>query len=80
MRIGLLISCVLSSLSVLAQKTDTLLSGVYSWNRLDPQKEDTRVRRQILEGKTFALSDLEVHASTLEPGKAPDPPHVHNDQ
>jgi len=80
MRIGLLISCVLSSLSVLAQKTDTLLSGVYSWNRLEPQKEDTRVGRQILEGKTFALSDLEVHASTLEPGKAPHPPHVHNDQ
>jgi len=33
----------------------------------------------VLEGKTFALEYFEVHASTLEPGKAPHPPHVHDD-
>ena len=43
-------------------------------------KEDTRVRRQILDGKTFALSYFEIHASTLEAGNAPHPPHVHADQ
>jgi (S)-ureidoglycine aminohydrolase len=80
MRISSLILSVLSSFSVFAQQPDTLLSGVYSWNTLNPEKEDTRVRRQVLEGKTFALSDLEIHASTLEPGKAPHPPHTHNDQ
>ena len=63
----------------MAQKNDSLLSMVYSWNKLAPIKEDTRVRRQVLEGKTFALSYFEIHASTLEPGKAPHPPHVHDD-
>ena len=59
---------------------DSLLSNVYYWNKFEPKKEDTRVRRQILDGKTFALDYLEIHASTLEPGKAPHPPHLHADQ
>jgi len=63
-----------------AQKNDSILSGVYYWNKLEPVKEDTRVRRQVLEGKTFALEYFEIHASTLEPGKAPHPPHTHADQ
>ena len=53
---------------------------MYHWNKLEPIKEDTRVRRQVLEGKTFALEYFEIHASTLEPGKAPHPPHTHADQ
>ena len=65
--------------SLLAQTGDSLLSKVYYWNKLEVKKEDSRVRRQILEGKTFALSYFEIHASTLEPGKAPHPPHVHDD-
>ena len=47
---------------------------------LEPIKEDTRIRIQVLEGKTFALEYFEIHASTLEPGKAPHPPHTHADQ
>jgi (S)-ureidoglycine aminohydrolase len=66
--------------SLLAQKTDSIVSGVFHWNQLEPIKEDTRIRRQVLEGTTFALSHFEVHASSLEPGKAPHPPHVHNDE
>jgi (S)-ureidoglycine aminohydrolase len=70
----------INAFSTVAQKNDSLLSRVYYWNTLEPVKEDTRVRRQILEGKTFALSYFEIHATTLEPGKAPHPPHVHADQ
>ena len=71
---------IINTTSLLAQKTDSLLSGVYYWNKLQPVKEDTRVRRQVLEGKTFALDYFEIHTSTLEPGKAPHPPHTHADQ
>jgi (S)-ureidoglycine aminohydrolase len=86
MKIKLLI-LLLSPSILLAQNNvqrtpdgDSLLSNVYYWNKLEPKKEDSRVRRQILEGKTFALSYFEIHASTLEPGKAPHPPHTHADQ
>jgi len=70
---------IINASTSIGQKNDSLLSAVYHWKMLEPIKEDTRVRRQVLEGKTFALSYFEIHASTLEPGKAPHPPHVHDD-
>ena len=70
---------IINTLPSLAQKNDSLLSNVYYWNALEVKKEDTRVRRQVLDGKTLALDNFEVHTSTLEPGKAPHPPHVHSD-
>jgi len=80
MRSFLLISFVLISSLLAAQKTDSLEPKAYSWNKLEAIKEDTRVRRQILDGGTTSLANFEVHASTLEPGKAPHPPHKHEDQ
>jgi len=80
MKFLLVILCNFLGLILLAQKTDTLLSGVYHWNSLEPKKEDTRIRRQVLEGTTFALSHFEIHTSTLESGQAPHPPHVHKDE
>jgi (S)-ureidoglycine aminohydrolase len=71
---------IITTSPLLAQKNDSLLSNVYYWNKLDPKKEDTRIRKQILEGKTFALDYFEIHTSTLEPGKASHPPHTHTDQ
>ena len=71
---------VISTFTTFAQKNDSLLSGVYYWDKLQPVKEESRTRRQVLEGKTFALSYFSIHTSTLEPGKAPHPPHVHDDQ
>jgi len=71
---------IINAFTAIAQKNDSILSGVYYWNKLEPIKEDTRVRRQVLEGKTFALEYFEIHSSTLEPGKAPHPPHTHPDQ
>jgi len=63
-----------------AQKTDSLPPYVYNWDKLTPVKEDTRIRRQIMEGSTTSLASFEAHTSTLEPGKAPHPPHTHADQ
>lgn len=71
---------IVSTFTTFAQKNDSLVSGVYHWDKLQIAKEDSRTRRQVLEGKTFALSYFEIHSSTLEPGKAPHPPHVHDDQ
>jgi (S)-ureidoglycine aminohydrolase len=76
-----IIAIAVSSTSVLmAQKTDSLPPHVYHWDDLAAVKEDTRVRRAILKGSTTALSSFEVHASTLEQGKAPHPPHIHADE
>jgi (S)-ureidoglycine aminohydrolase len=80
MRSFLLALFFLFASSLVAQKTDSLEPKVYHWNQLEAIKEDTRVRRQILEGSTTSLAHFEVHSSTLEPGKAPHPPHTHADE
>jgi (S)-ureidoglycine aminohydrolase len=79
MKITLLALAIINISSLLAQKTDSLPPRVYRWDSLVPVKEDSRVRRQVMEGSTTSLSYFEVHTSTLEPGKAPHPPHTHDD-
>ncbi len=74
----LVISIFYTSL-LMAQKTDSLPSRVYNWNSLTAKKEETREVRPVMEGSTTALSHFEVHTTTLEPGKAPHPPHIHED-
>jgi (S)-ureidoglycine aminohydrolase len=79
MKSFLLISLIVFASSLLAQKTDSLPPGVYHWENLEAKKEDNRIRRDVMEVSTTSLSYFEVHASTLEPGKAPHPPHTHTD-
>lgn len=74
---GLTFFCLASAT---AQKTDSLPPRVYRWDSLIAVQEESRLRRQIMEGSTTALSYFEVHATTLQPGKAPHPSHVHADQ
>jgi (S)-ureidoglycine aminohydrolase len=78
MKILLVLSGIVFSISAFAQ-TDSIKSWVYSWKNLKPVQEETRERRQVVDGSTFSLQNLEVHTTTLQPGKAPHPPHVHTD-
>jgi (S)-ureidoglycine aminohydrolase len=80
MRIQLLLFLLISASVLKAQKTDSLLPHVYRWDCLITTIEDTRARKEIMEGSTTSLAYFEVHASTLQPGKAPHPPHTHADQ
>jgi (S)-ureidoglycine aminohydrolase len=75
----LLLLAIINTGAAWAQKMDSLPPRVYYWDSLVAVKEDTRVRRQVMEGSTTALSYLEVHTSTLAPGMAPHPPHAHDD-
>src|SRR5712675_2273322 len=64
--------------TALAQK-DTLMPKVYRWADLDMKKDSSRDRAQVLDAGTYDLANLEIHVSTLDPGKAPHPPHTHAD-
>ncbi|HKH63690.1 MAG TPA: cupin domain-containing protein [Flavitalea sp.] len=79
MRNCLLLFVFLPVHSVIAQKTDSLSPRVYEYARLETIKEESRLRKQILEGSTTSLSHFEVHSSTIPPGKSAHPPHVHDD-
>lgn len=80
MKIVLLTISLISASALIAQKTNSLPPQVYNWNNLKVIKEDTRIRRQIMEGSTTSLAHFEALTSTLEPGKAPHPPHLHADE
>jgi len=65
--------------SLFAQK-DTVQSKVYPWNKLKVTKKASGEGRPIAEGSGKALSYMEWHATTIEAGKAPHPPHKHDDE
>ena len=78
MRQTVLLLFILVSFSCIAQ-VSPVLSRVYNWKNLEVIKEESRDRRQMIDGSTVDLSSLEIHTSTLEPGKAPHPSHTHAD-
>lgn len=50
---------------------------VYDWNSIPVQKTEVGESRQFLRAPTATLDQLEVHATTLNPGLASHPPHRH---
>ena len=51
--------------------------AVYDWNSIPVTKTDVGEARQFFRAPTATLDQLEVHATTLEPGKQSHPPHKH---
>lgn len=77
-----LLTCLIifNASMLIAQKTDSLPPRVYHWDSLVTTIEESRARKQIMDGSTTSLANFEVHASSLQPGQAPHPPHTHADQ
>ena len=62
----------------LADQTPAVLGwSVYDWNSIPVKKTDVGETRQFIRSPTATLDQLEVHATTLDPGKASHPPHKH---
>lgn len=73
MKIQLLGLSFLLAFSAISQK-DSLPSGVYSWSKAKVQQAGNIERRQVLNGSTLDLANLEIHTSTLLPGQINHPP------
>ena len=78
-KIFLLFVAMTSTCFLMAQKTDSVKSAVYTFDKIQPKKEKTSTSRQIFKGSTLDLAYFEMHATTLEPGKAPHAAHTHGD-
>ena len=65
-----------SSIATLAAQKHVQKSTVYPW---DPgtKANDWGAVRQVMRSPTPTLDELEIHISTLEPGKSPHAPHQH---
>ena len=70
---------IIIALASVGQKNDSLSSNVYYWNKLD-SKRRYKNKKTSVGRKNICACFFEIHTSTLEPGKASHPPHVHDDQ
>lgn len=74
----LLITCL--SVSSLTCAQTRVESKAYNYDELKAVKDENRVRRQFVDGRTTLLENLEIHTSTVQGGEAPHPSHTHQDQ
>jgi len=61
----------------LAGKPNILGSTAFDWNSIPVKTTEVGSVRQVVSEPTATLENLEVHITTLNPGKAPHPPHRH---
>jgi quercetin dioxygenase-like cupin family protein len=52
-------------------------SAVFEWKTVAEKPTEVGSVRSFFKMKTATLDQLEVHATTLNPGKSPHPPHKH---
>ena len=66
-----------SSLATLAAQKHVQKSTVYEWSTADTKPNEWGAVRQVMRTPTPTLDELEIHISTLAPGKSPHAPHQH---
>ena len=61
-------------------QTKPIKSDVYTWKNLQVEKREKSERRQIVDGGSAVLPNLEIHATTLDPQSGPQPKHRHDEE
>jgi uncharacterized cupin superfamily protein len=67
----------LSSVATLVAQKHIQKSTVYEWSDADTKPNEWGAVRQVMRTPTPTLDELEIHISTLQPGKSPHAPHQH---
>jgi quercetin dioxygenase-like cupin family protein len=61
----------------LADEAHEIGSTVFDWKAMTAKPTEAGSVRSVCKTRTATLDELEIHVTTLEPGKAPHPPHRH---
>lgn len=61
----------------LADQSTVMGSTVFDWNTMTARATETGSVRSVCKAPTATLEELEIHVTTLDPGKSPHPPHRH---
>jgi XRE family transcriptional regulator, regulator of sulfur utilization len=68
---------ILSLIGRAEQKEAVQGSTVFDWNSIPAKPTESGSVRLFFKGPTATLDNLDIHVTTLDPGKAPHPPHKH---
>jgi quercetin dioxygenase-like cupin family protein len=60
-----------------ANSTQVLGSAVFDWNSIPVKQTNVGSVRSFVKEPTATLEELEIHVTTLDPGKMSHPPHKH---
>lgn len=72
------IPAALESLATTAEPDQPVLGpAVFAWDEMKPVKTATGEVRPLCKQPTATLAQLEMHITTLDPGKEPHAPHRH---
>jgi quercetin dioxygenase-like cupin family protein len=63
--------------AVAAPASAIMGSTVFDWNALSDTPNEVGSVRTLCKSPTATLQQLEMHITTLDPGKSPHPPHRH---
>jgi len=79
LRLSLLVVSVAaaSSVATLVAQKHVQKSTVYEWSSSGTTPNEWGTVRQVMRTPTPTLDELEIHISTLAPGKSPHAPHQH---
>ena len=70
-------SASLGAAATLVAQKPVLHSTVFDWTTADTKPNAWGAVRQVMRDRTPTLDELEIHISTLQPGKSPHAPHQH---
>lgn len=74
------LTIALMLLAAASGQAQTLGSAVFDWTKLAVTKTPNGERRSIVDRPTATMARFESHVTTLDPGRAPHPPHRHADE
>jgi quercetin dioxygenase-like cupin family protein len=69
-------ACTAGGLAI-AEELPRMGSSVFDWNTVTAKPTEVGSVRSFFKVRTPTLEQLEVHVTTLNPGKSPHPPHRH---
>jgi XRE family transcriptional regulator, regulator of sulfur utilization len=73
----LVVGVAAGSLATVVAQQQVQKSTVYNWSTTGATANDWGSVRQVMRAPTPTLDELEMHISTLQPGKSPHAPHQH---
>lgn len=74
---AMVLAATLTAKAAIDEAKSLIGPSAYDWTKISARKTEVGEVRSFFHGRTATLDDLELHVTTLNPGKESHPPHRH---